>query len=247
MLEIKEIHVNYGDSRVLHAVSLEVEKGALVSVVGRNGVGKSTLIHSIMGFVPPREGSISFNGQDITNLCLEDIARTGISIVPQGRRIFPSLTVEEHLLVAAKIVSYREDVRDSYFNLDRIYTLFPNLKARKKNRGNELSGGEQQMLAIGRALISNPHLVLMDEPTEGLAPLLVEGITDTIADIKSTGLSVLLVEQSLDTAVVLSNTIYVMSMGQIIYSSDPDKLLSNDEVISKYLGVSSSIDEITTT
>jgi len=243
MLEIKDIYVNYGDSQVLNGISLEVEKGALVSIVGRNGVGKTTLMHSIIGFAPSRKGSIILNGQDITHSSIEDIARAGISIVPQGRRIFPSLTVEEHLLVAAKIMRYRENDRDTRFNLERIYSLFPNLAGRRKNRGNELSGGEQQMLAIGRALISNPHIIMMDEPTEGLAPIMVDTITNTIAEIMATGLSVLLVEQSLDTAVVLSKTIYVMSKGQIVHSSAPQAFLENDDVISTYLGVGKTVNE----
>ena len=241
MLEIENIHTYYGDSHVLQGVSLGVDEGSLVTVVGRNGVGKTTLVHSIMGFTPPREGRINFCGRDITGAPIEMVARSGISIVPQGRRIFASLSVEENLKVAASIARYKKSKGTSHFDPDRIYQLFPNLKDRKKNRGNELSGGEQQMLAIGRGLISNPDLILMDEPTEGLAPILVDEITRTIAEIKKSGLAILLVEQSLDTAVALSDYIFVMDKGLIVYAATAEEFDCNEEIKSTYLGVGKNI------
>ena len=181
MLKIVDIHTYYGDSYVLQGISLEVAKGTVVALLGRNGVGKTTLIRSIVGFTPARRGQILFNDRDITHMAAYKIVRMQIGLVPQGRRIFPSLTVTENLAIASRGTGVRS------WNLEKIFTLFPRLKERVNNRGNQLSGGEQQMLAIARALISNPVFLLMDEPTEGLAPVLVREVGDVILRLKKKG------------------------------------------------------------
>ncbi|MBN2569919.1 MAG: ABC transporter ATP-binding protein [Deltaproteobacteria bacterium] len=236
MLEVKDIHTYYGESHILQGISLKVEKGALIALLGRNGVGKTTLVHSIIGFIPPKQGIIVFKDKEITREPPYRIAQYGVSLVPEGRRIFPSLTVNENLLVAAKIAGKRADNTDQ-FDLETIYQMFPGLHKRKKHRGNELSGGEQQMLAFGRALISNPEMILMDEPSEGLAPNLVDEITKTIASMKARGLSMLLVEQSLDMALELADYVYVMSKGKIVYEAVPAVFDKNEEIKHMYLGV----------
>ena len=236
MLEVKAIHTYYGDGHVLQGVSLGVKKGALIAVLGRNGVGKTTLVHSIMGFTPPRRGTVLFKGSDITQEPAHRISQRGISIVPQGRRIFPSLSVKENLLVAAKKAGKKDAIR-TRFDFEGILGLFPSLRMRLKHRGNELSGGEQQMLAIGRALIGNPELILLDEPSEGLAPLLVAEIAKTISEMKASGLSMLLVEQGLDIVLDISDYLFVMSKGQIVHESDPDTFKNNVDIMRKYLGV----------
>ena len=236
MLEVKAIHTYYGDGHVLQGVSLGIKKGALIAVLGRNGVGKTTLVHSIMGFTPPRSGTVLFKEKDITREPVHRISQMGISIVPQGRRIFPSLTVRENLLVAGIKAGKKGSIR-TRFDFDGILGLFPSLRMRLRHRGNELSGGEQQMLAIGRALIANPELILLDEPSEGLAPLLVEEIAKTISEMKEIGLSMLLVEQGLDIVMDISDYLYVMSKGQIVHESDPDTFKGNVGVMRKYLGV----------
>jgi len=236
MLEVKSIHTYYGDGHALQGVSLGVERGTLIAVLGRNGVGKTTLVHSIMGFTPPRSGTVLFKGEDITREPVHGIAQRGISIVPQGRRIFPSLTVRENLLVAGRI-SGKKDTARTRFDFDGVLSLFPSLRMRQKHRGNELSGGEQQMLAIGRALIANPELILLDEPSEGLAPLLVQEIARTISEMKATGLSMLLVEQGLDIVLSISDYLYVMSKGRIVHDADPDTFKNNTGIMRKYLGV----------
>ena len=182
MLKIIDIHTYYGDSYILQGINLEVAKGTVVALLGRNGVGKTTLIRSIVGFTPARRGQILFNDRDITHMAAYKIVRMQIGLVPQGRRIFPSLTVTENLAIASRGTGVHS------WNLEKIFTLFPRLKERVNNRGNQLSGGEQQMLAIARALISNPVFLLMDEPTEGLAPVLVREVGDVILRLKKEGL-----------------------------------------------------------
>ncbi len=233
MLAAEDIHTYYGESHVLQGVSLGVERGQVVALLGRNGVGKTTLIRSLIGFTPPREGRVVFKGTDITRLPPFRAVAMGMGLVPQGRRIFPSLSVQENLLVAAK------ENGGKGWNLERVYNLFPRLEERAAHPGNKLSGGEQQMLAIGRALMTNPDLLLMDEPTEGLAPLLVREVGKAIGELKAQGLSILLVEQSLPFALRVADQAHVLSRGRIVHSSSPADLLTNEEVKSRFLGLGS--------
>jgi len=231
MLDVEDIHTNYGESYVLQGVSLRVARGQVVAVLGRNGVGKTTLIRSIIGFTPPRRGRILLNGENITRLPAHEIARRGVGLVPQGRRIFPSLAVGEHLEVGERVGN------GSGWSFGRVLDLFPRLRERIRNRGNQLSGGEQQMLACGRALVGNPDILLMDEPSEGLAPLLVRELGRMLAGLKAGGASILIVEQNLAFALRIADHVYLMSKGKIVHESRPDALLRNDEIKARYLGV----------
>jgi branched-chain amino acid transport system ATP-binding protein len=229
MLRVENIHTYYGDSHILQGVSVEVPAGQVIALLGRNGMGKTTLIRSIVGFTPPRRGRIEFAGVDITRTRSDRIVEMGIGLVPQGRRIFPSLTVLENLLVAAG--------GDGGWTVDRVFRLFPRLEERQHHRGNKLSGGEQQMLAIGRALMTNPKLLLMDEPTEGLAPLLVREVGRALAELKAQALSIFLVEQSLPFAMRVADHVNVLSRGQVVWSGRPQELMANEEIKSRYLGL----------
>jgi branched-chain amino acid transport system ATP-binding protein len=230
MLDVTDLHTYYGDSYVLQGVSLGVARGQVVGVLGRNGMGKTTLIRSIIGFTPPRRGRVVFKGREVTGWPSNRIVGLGLGLVPQGRRVFPSLTVAENLAVAAR-------GNGGPWTVERTMELFPRLRERSENRAGKLSGGEQQMLAIARALMSNPELLLMDEPTEGLAPLLVREVGRVIEKLKREGLSILLVEQNLPLALRLSDRVHVLSRGRIVHSSTPDELWKNDAVKSRYLGV----------
>ena len=230
MLEIDDVHTYYGDSYVLQGMSLNVEKGSVVALLGRNGVGKTTLIRSIMGFTPARRGTIKFKDNDITRLPAQKIAQMGMGLVPQGRRIFPSLDVRENLSIASQ-------PRSGGWDMQRVFSVFPRLEDRIRHRGNRLSGGEQQMLASARALVRNPEFLLMDEPTEGLAPLLVQELGRTVQQLKDEGLSILLVEQNLPFALRLADHVYVMTKGRIVYESSPRELWQNEEIKRSYLGV----------
>lgn len=232
MLELIDIHTYYGESYVLQGLSMSVGEGSVVALLGRNGMGKTTTIRSIIGFNPARRGSIRFKGQEITAAKSYRIAQLGIGLVPQGRQIFPSLSVQENLTVSA-----RGSVKSSPWDLQRVYSLFPALRSRAKNRGNQLSGGEQQMLAIGRALMTNPDLILMDEPSEGLAPVIVRELSQIIARLKDRGFSILLVEQNLPMALELADYVYVIDRGRIVYEALPEEFKRNAEVQAKYLGV----------
>jgi branched-chain amino acid transport system ATP-binding protein len=231
VLEVKEIHTYYGESYILQGVSLAVGEGEVVAVLGRNGVGKTTLIRSVIGFTPPRRGRILFKGRDITEFPAHQIARLGFGLVPQGRRIFPSLNVRENL-----VINQREGP-SSGWGLSQILDLFPVLRHRLRNPGNHLSGGEQQMLACGRALISQPAILLMDEPSEGLAPLLVRELGRIIQRLKETGVSILIVEQNLGFALRIADRVYLMSKGKIVHESLPNELWQNEEIKARYLGV----------
>jgi len=232
MLKLVDVHTYYGDSHILHGISLEVGKGSAVALLGRNGMGKTTTIRSIIGFTPPRRGAIEFKGEDITGLLPHQIAQMGMGLIPQGRRIFPSLSVKENLTMPARTSKKR-----GAWSLDRVYSLFPILKERANLRGNLLSGGEQQMLTIGRALMTNPDLLLMDEPSEGLAPLIIRELASNIQELNRDGLSILLVEQNFHLALSVADYIYVLSKGTVVYEGTADDLRNNEEVQTKYLGV----------
>jgi len=232
LLELCDIDTYYGNRHILHAVSIEVKAGTVVALLGRNGMGKTTTMRTIIGFTPPQSGSIYFNGKDIAGLPPEKIARAGIGLVPQGRMIFPSLSVVENLIIAA-----RGATSDDAWTLDKIYEQFPILKERAKYKSNLLSGGEQQMLTIARALMTNPKLILMDEPSEGLAPMIVVEIGKIIRQLKQSNYSILLVEQNISQALELADYAYIMSKGSIVYESAPGALRDNDVIKNKYLGV----------
>lgn len=232
ILEPVDIHTYYGDSYVLQGVSLEVKEGSTVALLGRNGMGKTTTINSIIGLTPPRRGTVRFKGKDVTRLPSYEIAQMGMGLVPQGRYIFPSLSVKENLTMSA-----RRSRKNDPWSLDRIYSLFPVLKERANLKSNLLSGGEQQMLTIGRALMTNPDLVLMDEPSEGLAPLMVQEIGHTISQLKESGFSILLVEQNLLMALAVADYVYVISKGVIVYEATTEKFRNNHEAQAKHLGV----------
>jgi branched-chain amino acid transport system ATP-binding protein len=236
MLEVRDIHTYYGDSYVLQGVSLKVEQGTVVAVLGRNGMGKTTLIRSIIGFTPPRRGQLWFKGVDITGMPAHRIARLGMGIIPQGRRIFPSLSVHEHLGIALR---HRDGQggQGTRWGLEQVFALFPRLRERLRQAGGKLSGGEQQMLASARALLGNPDFLLLDEPTEGLAPLLVLELGRVIEQLKQEGLSMLLVEQHLPFALKLADYVYVMSKGRIVYESPPQDLAQNEDVKARHLGI----------
>ena len=231
MLEVVDIHTYYGESYILQGISLEVKEGSVVALLGRNGMGKTTTIRSIMGFTPPRRGVVRFKGKKISGLEPYQIARMGLALVPQGRGIFPSLSVKENLTIAA-----RDGSKGEAWTLDRVYSLFPILKERAKLYANLLSGGEQQMLSIARALMTNPDFLLMDEPSEGLAPLIVQEISRVIDQLRGS-FPVLLAEQNLSMALGLADYVYIISKGTVVYESTPQELRDNEEVKSKHLGV----------
>jgi branched-chain amino acid transport system ATP-binding protein len=228
MLEVDGIQTYYGDSHVLHDVSLRVAPGEAVAILGRNGAGKTTLIRSIVGFTPPREGRVRFEGEAVERWPAHRIARRGLALVPQGRRIFAPLNVRENLLLGA---------RGSGWTLERVLELFPRLRERTDQLAGTLSGGEQQMLAIGRALLTNGRLLLLDEPSEGLAPLIVREIGRVLGELRAARLSLLLVEQNYHLALRVADRVYVMSKGQIVYQGTPAGLQAAEDVKRRYLGV----------
>jgi len=236
MLEVIDIHSYYGDSHILQGVSLQVDRGTITAVLGRNGVGKTTLLHSIMSFVKPRQGTILLDGNEITAKPIHEIMRSGVALVPQGRRIFRSLSVAENLAVPYRCtIATGTNIRP--WGEDEVFENFPILGKRRKQKAVSLSGGEQQMLAIARALVSGPKLLLLDEPSEGLAPIVVKEIAQVIMRLRQQGMAILLVEQNFHTALNVSDKIYVMSRGTLVHESTPKDLLNNEEVKSQYLGI----------
>jgi len=231
ILDVQDVHTYYGDAYVLQGLSLAVEQGQILGLLGRNGVGKTTLVNSIMGFTPPRRGRIVFKGADITHVTSFETVRGGMGLVPQGRRVFPSLTVEENLKVAERGAGRRG------WNLERVYALFARLRERRDQRARTLSGGEQQMLAIGRGLMTNPDCLILDEPSEGLAPIIIQGVWEAIGKLKAEGLSILLVEQNAALALKLIDYVHVVSKGRVVYSAAPQELWANEEIKSSYLGI----------
>lgn len=233
MLEIRDLHSYYGEAHVLHGASLVVPDGEVVALLGRNGMGKTTLIRSVMRLAQPgvRQGSIRWRDEELIGLTPHEVARRRIALVPQGRRLFPSLTVLEHLTMLKPARAA------SQWTVDRLFTLFPRLAERKGHRGGQLSGGERQMLAIARALVIDPQLVLMDEPSEGLAPVMVQALEGIIVELKRTGLTILLVEQNFYSALAAADRVYVMETGRIVHEAPADDVRAAPESLMRYLGV----------
>jgi branched-chain amino acid transport system ATP-binding protein len=233
MLEVKDLHTFYGNIEALKGVSLEVDEGEVVTLIGSNGAGKSTTLRSISGLTPPREGSIRFEGNEIGETAPQDIVQLGISQAPEGRKIFPRMNVRENLELGAYL---RRDTAAIQRDLERVYDLFPRLKEREKQKAGTMSGGEQQMLAIGRAMMASPKLLLLDEPSMGLAPVLVERIYETISAINEQGTTILLVEQNANFALDASSRGYVLETGAVSLSDSSDALRENPDVQKAYLG-----------
>ena len=231
MLDLENVNAYYGESHILHGVSLAVNEGEVVCLLGRNGAGKTTTILTIMGYLKPRPGRIRYRGRDIAALPPYAVARLGFGFVPQERGIFPSLTVRENLTVFAR------GTAGGRWTLERILELFPSLRARERNLGFQLSGGEQQMLSIARALMLNPSLLLLDEPSEGLAPMIVQDIVEVLKNLKREGLAILLVEQNLRTALAVADRHHVMNKGEICFTGSSGELEGNEFVLRNYLSV----------
>ncbi|GAC1404626.1 MAG: ABC transporter ATP-binding protein [Candidatus Velthaea sp.] len=230
-LAVENINTYYGDSHVLRNVSLHIAAGETVALLGRNGVGKTTTLKSIVGWVPPRTGSVKLDGTELTGSEMMTIARHGVSLVPEERRIFTNLTVAENLKLA------QVTARRPGWSLDRVYEKFPRLRERVANKGDEISGGEKQMLAIARALLQDVKVLLLDEPTEGLAPLIVREVEAIIREIKSAGMTILLVEQNLYSALSVADRCYIIDQGEVKFEGTPDEIRRSDEVRSRYLHV----------
>ena len=235
MLNVSQINTYYEKSHILHSVSLEIKADEIIGLLGRNGVGKSTTIKSIIGIVPPQSGSILFQGKETIGLQPYQLARLGIGYVPEERRIFPPLTVKENLLMGMK--HGKKPNQDNGWTIERIYHFFPALRERDSIKGGYLSGGEQQMLTIGRTLMGDPRLILLDEPTEGLAPQVVETVANVIREIHRSGVSVLLVEQSMEVIMDLANGVLIMAKGEIVFRGTPEELRALPEVRERYLEV----------
>ena len=232
-LELNSINTYYGRSHILFDVSLAIEKGEVASLIGRNGAGKSTTFRSIIGLTPPQTGAIIFKGARVNGLRAYQICRRGIGFVPEDRRVFPDLTVRENLEVAER----REQEVSSPWTVNKVYSFFPRLKEREKNLGSQLSGGEQQMLTIARTLMTNPELLLLDEPSEGLAPLIVSLLADMILEIRKEGVTVLLAEQNFHFCAKVSDRVYVIDKGSLKYEGKMADLLANEAIKEKYLAV----------
>jgi len=232
-LSLTDVNAFYGDSHILHGVSFSLKPGAVLALLGRNGAGKTTCISTIIGFLHPRDGEIRLFGEPIHGLSPERISHLGIGLVPQGRRIFPSLTVRENLIVAQQ----REKTTGKPWNLERIYDMFPRLRERHGQFAGTLSGGEQQMLAIGRALMGNPRVLLLDEPSEGLAPLIVAEVGRTVRRLKQEGQSIVLVEQNLQLALDVADQAVILNTGRCVFNGNAADIPNNEELIAQNLGV----------
>ena len=233
MLEINGLETAYDQSQVLFGMELNVGKGEVVTLLGRNGMGKTTTLHSVMGLVPSRSGNIRFQGQELRELPSFQIAKTGLSLVPEGRQIFPNLTVLENLVATASNRSQSENP----WNLDRVFDLFPRLPNRIHHMGNQLSGGEQQMLAIGRALMTNPKLLILDEATEGLAPLIRNEIWNCVSNLKSAGQSILLVDKNIDALTQIADRHYIIEKGKVVWDGTSSELQGDQDLQHRFLGV----------
>jgi branched-chain amino acid transport system ATP-binding protein len=233
LLEVRDLHAGYGASRVLFGVSLSIEAGEAAALMGRNGMGKTTFVRCVMGLLRGGSGEIRLDGERIERLSPHAIAKRGVGLVPEGRRIFPNLTVRENLLMAA----IRRAGNTPLWTLDRVLAFFPRLAERLSNGGMQLSGGEQQMLAIGRALMTNPRLLVLDEATEGLAPAIREEIWTRLRDLRETGLSILVIDKDIEALTILADRHYVIEKGEIMWSGDSRALVSNSRVRERYLGI----------
>ena len=238
MLKIENLKVSYGGIKALKGIHMEVEENKIVALIGANGAGKSTTLRSIVGLVKPEEGIITYHGEDLAKVQTKDLVRRGITLVPEGRRVFPNLTVLENLRIGA---FYRNDDENIKDDLEWVYTLFPRLKERTWQLAGTLSGGEQQMLAVGRALMSRPKLLMMDEPSLGLAPLIVKEIFNIIEEINRQGVTILLIEQNANVSLKIAHKAYVMETGDITLEGTGSELLRNEEVKKAYLGESVSV------
>ncbi|WP_298495351.1 ABC transporter ATP-binding protein [uncultured Maritimibacter sp.] len=231
MLEVRDLHAYYGKSHVLHGVNMEIMPGEVIALLGRNGVGRSTTAKAIMGEVPPK-GEILFKGQPISGLESHKIARLGLGYVPESRDIFPTMTVRQNLVLGVK------DMKNpGKYSIDQMLDMFPNLRARADNQAGVLSGGEKQMLTMCRTLMGDPDLIIIDEPTEGLAPKIVQQIGDMIAEIAKTGVAILLIEQKLSIALRIAHRVYVMGHGEIVYGGTPEDFRTRDDVRAEWLEV----------
>ena len=235
MLEVKDIHSYYGKSHILQGVSMTLNEGELVCLLGRNGVGKSTTLKSIMGLVKPSEGSIRFRGQELIGRQPYEVARLGVGYVPEDRRIFRSLTVHENLLMGIK--DAKGGSKESAWTVEKVYEKFPRLRDRRDNKGGHLSGGEQQMLTVARTLMGNPKLILVDEPTEGLAPLIVKDVLEMLAAVRNSGVTVLMVEQNFKASIKVADRFYIMGKGHMVFEGNTEALLAAEEVRKNYLEV----------
>jgi branched-chain amino acid transport system ATP-binding protein len=233
LLEVSDVHTFYGNIEALKGVSLTVDEGEVVTLIGSNGAGKSTTLRSISGLTPPREGSIKFEGTEIGEVPPQEVVERGISLSPEGRHVFPRMTVRENLDLGAYLRKDRDGIEN---DRERVYSLFPRLKERERQKGGTMSGGEQQMLAIGRALMANPRLLLLDEPSMGIAPILVERIYETIAEINRQGTTILLVEQNANYALEVSKRGYVLETGKVALEDESSSLRTNPDVQKAYLG-----------
>jgi len=234
LLKIEKLHAGYGAAQVLFGVDVSVQPGQLITLLGRNGMGRSTVIKCLLGLLPVTEGAIEFNGESIRNLESFQIARKGIGLVPEGRQIFSNLTVEENLIATARV---NQANQQESWTLERIYDFFPRLRERRANLGSQLSGGEQQMLAIGRALMTNPTLLVLDEATEGLAPLIRAEIWQALSELKQKGLSFIVVDKNLGPLLLLADQHFVIEKGRVVWSGSSVELMASPEVIHEYLGV----------